>query len=72
MPSYVKDNGNGHMVLGRGDKGYLITVMLPSNVEGSRVMLMLEVWASGMIEAIAMVEEVSVGEVVSCLKLWTT
>ena len=71
MPSYVKDNNGGHMVLGRGQKGYLVTLMLPSDVGGSRALLMLEVWASGMIEAIAMVEEVSVGEVVSCLKLWT-
>lgn len=66
MPTYIPGNGDpGHMVLGKGPKGYLITLIQPDH--GA---LMIEVWARGMIEAIAHVEEVSVGEVVSCLKLW--
>jgi hypothetical protein len=70
MPVFVgSGGGNGHMVLGRGPKGYLLTLVFPGE-EGLRALLIVEAWADGMIPAIAMVEEISAGEVVSCVKLW--
>jgi hypothetical protein len=73
MPAYVAGTGNGngerHMILGRGPKGYLLTLMYHGE-RGPRALLIVEVWADGMIPAIAMVEEISDGEVVSCVKLW--
>lgn len=68
MPEYVANGGSGHMVLGRGPKGYLIT--LTHGGEGSRALLIVEAWAEGMIPAVAMVQELTDGEVISCVKLW--
>lgn len=69
-PQYVSGAGvgdHGHMVLGDGHSGYLLTLM----IRGPRKDLMIvEVWADNMIGAIARVGEVSDGEVVCCLKLW--
>lgn len=70
MPQYTPGNGGipGHMVLGDGPKGFLLTLNI---VEGGAAhVLMVEVWATSMIAAIAKVEEISTGEVVTCMKLW--
>lgn len=68
MPEYVSGGGRGegHMVLGRGSKGYLVTIVLPE----PRGIMLVEVWHDSMIGAIAYVQEISEGEVVCCLKLW--
>lgn len=69
MPEYVAGDGgvHGHMVLGHGSKGYLVTLILPGD---NHDIMLVEVWSDGMISAIAMIEEMSVGEVACCLKLW--
>jgi hypothetical protein len=53
------------MVLGKGEKGYLVTLGWPD-----RTFLIVEMWADTIEDAIAHVGTLTDGEVVTVLKLW--
>lgn len=74
MPRYLPGQGGpGRIVLGDGPKAYLVTLRLPNGEpepHEREPYLFIEAHSEGIIGAIAMVQEISVGEVVACLKLW--
>lgn len=57
------------MVLGAGRYDYLITI-LHVRETSERVLMLVEVKADSMTEAIQAVEALTTGEVITCVKMW--